>query len=364
MTLTGTTVYGVKTGDVVVLNLVNTNTTETAVNIVTGAPIISGSIDRPYEFFTYGDYVASYPVATDDSLIWFFFDSYIDAELTLSFDIGVNVKYGSDLASLTSVNGINELKLTVENGVGYYLAIATADGSPADVGFSVTVGDNSGVIPDPDPGVGTDPNPGKTGLEGGFIATSVFNSNVRVLITSTSINIVDPEGRVITFTYTYVDGVFEVYYNGNKLPNSGDPEFTIENGVMTAIRNNGTDFTLTPTDEEIIIDKGNDEPVGSLYNPIVLETLPETLTVVSDTTEKTYYSFTATESGTLTFTWPSADSWVDIYELDASGNNTQNNSSTYLTSSFHFEIEEGKTYRFGLGTANKKGEFVITLAVS
>lgn len=363
---TGTTVYGVKAGDVIVLNLINMAADETTVNIVTGAPVISGSIDRPYEFFTFGEYVASYPVSTVDSLVWYFFDSYIDGELTLSFDFGVNVKYGSDLASLAVANGITELKLTVENGVKYYLAIATADGSSADVGFSVTVGDNSGATPDPGPGTGTtpDPEPGKTGLEGGFVATSIFNSNVRVLITSTSINIVDPEGRVTTFTYTYVDEVFEVYYKGNKLPNSGDPVFTITNGVMTAIRNNGTDFTLTPTDEEININVGSDDPVGSLYNPIVLETLPESLSIVSDTTEKTYYRFTAAQSGTLTFTWPSADSWVDIYELDSSGNNTQNSSSTYLTDTFSFEIEAGKIYRFGLGTANQKGELVIIITVS
>jgi hypothetical protein len=164
---------------------------------------------------------------------------------------------------------------------------------------------------------------------------------------------------VITFTYTYVDGVFEVYYNGNKLPNSGDPEFTITNGKLTAIKNNGTYFTLTPTDEEIVINKGESKEDGTQAGPYILEGTPSSITITSDTNTKTYYKFTATTSGTVTFTWPIADSWVDFYELNASGENTANNSSAYNTTSFSFEIEAGKTYRFGLGTFNKKGEFTI-----
>ncbi len=360
------TVYGVSAGDTVILNLMNTGAADISVNVKTGAPIISGSIDKPYELGIYGGNFASYPVKTSDGLVWFVLDSWMDGELTLSFNLSVNAKYGSDLTALASADGVTELGLTVANGVKYYLALATADGTEADIEFTATLGDGSGSTPDPTPTPDPDPTPtptpDETGLEGKFVATCVYNSNVRVLVDSSAIYIVDPEGRVITFTYTYVDGVFEVYYNGNKLPNSGDPEFTITDGTLTAIKNNGTYYTLTPTDEEIVINKPSDAEQGTDSNPFVLEEGTESVTITSDATEKTYYKFTATESGTVTFTWPTADSWVDIYELDEAGNNTANSSSAYLTSTFSFEVEAGKTYRVGLCTWSTKGEVTITVS--
>ena len=355
------TVYGVSAGDVVILNIWNTGASEITVNITTGAPVISGSIDKPLELAIYGGNYVSYPIATADGLVWFYLDSWMDGELTLSFNLGVNVKYGSDLSALAAANGVTELKLAIEDGVKYYFAIATADGSAAELDFTATLGEASGTDPNPKPDPDPDPkpNPGTTGLEGKFKATCVFNDSVRVLVDSTTINIVDPEGRVITFTYTYVDGIFEVWYKENKLTNTVDPVFTITDGTLTAIRNNGTDFTLTPTDEEIEINKGNNAPEGTEPNPHVIDGDVVSIVITSDTNVKTYYKFTATTSGTVTLTWPTADSWVDIYELDSSGNNTANSSSTYLTTTFSFEIEAGKTYRLGLGTANKKGEFTI-----
>ena len=282
-------------------------------------------------------------------------------ELTLSFNLGVNVKYGSDLSALAAANGVTELKLAIEDGVKYYFAIATADGSAAELDFTATLGEASGTDPNPKPDPDPDPNPDATGLEGKFVATSKFNSNVRVLVDSTKIYIVDPEGRVTSFTYTYVNGAFEVWRDsdGKNVTNVPDPVFTITNGTLTSIRNNGTDFTLTPTDEEIEINKGNNAPEGTEPNPHVIDGDVVSIVITSDTNVKTYYKFTATTSGTVTLTWPTADSWVDIYELDAYGNNTANSSSTYLTTTFSFEIEAGKTYRLGLGTANKKGEFTI-----
>ena len=129
-----------------------------------------------------------------------------------------------------------------------------------------------------------------------FLANPVLTSPATMFLslgiplhTTTTINIVDPEGRVVTFSYTYVDGLFEVYYGNKKLPNSGDPEFTITNGKLTAILNNGTYFTLTPTDEQIDVG-GKDEPEGSLSNPIVLGELPETVTFTSDTENRSTMS--------------------------------------------------------------------------
>ena len=227
---------------------------------------------------------------------------------------------------------------------------------------SVTV---SAAGEDPTP----EPDPTLTGLEGNFDTVNVYNTNVRVLIDSTTINIVDPEGRVTTFTYTYVDGVFEVYYKGNKLPNTSDPKFTIKDGVMTSIYNNGNYYTLVPTDEEIIIEDGKNEenvkePDGTVQYPFVLETLPETITFNSNTTSKVYYIFTAEKSGTFTITWQRADSWSDIYELDADGNNTANNTSKYSTKTISLEVKEGVTYRFSLGTWSVSGETTVSLDIT
>lgn len=224
--------------------------------------------------------------------------------------------------------------------------------------------------PDPTPTPTPDPEPDadRTGLEGTFIAHTVYNSNVRVLVNSTSINIIDPEGRVLTFTYTYVDGVFEVYYKGNKLPNTTDPKFTITDGVLTEIVNNGNHYTLEPTDEEITLENNGTkpaptEPDGTEQNPYVLDTLPESITFTSNTTSKVFYVFTAEKSGTFTITWPSADSWGNVFELDENGNNTGNDTSAYLTETITLEITEGYTYKFSLGTWNKSGKITVTLSI-
>ena len=241
---------------------------------------------------------------------------------------------------------------------------------PGDYTFtlSYTAPISGGEDPDPTPDPTPDPDPNRTGLEGTFIAHTVYNSNVRVLVDSTAIYIIDPEGRVATFTYTYVDGVFEVYYKGNKLPNVTDPKFTITDGVLTEIVNNGNYYTLEPTDEEITLENtGNQtapqEPDGTEKNPYVLETLPESITFKSNTTSKVYYVFTAEKSGTFTITWPSADSWGNIFELDENGANTGNDASAYLTRTITLEVTEGCTYKFSLGTWNKSGEITVTLSI-
>ncbi len=232
------------------------------------------------------------------------------------------------------------------------------------ISYRAAGGSSDTTDPEPDP----DPSPTLTGLEGNFNTLNAYNTNVRVLIDSTSINIVDPEGRVTTFTYTYVDGVFEVYYKGNKLPNTSDPKFTITDGTMSAIYNNGTYYTLVPTDEDIIIEDGKNqtpdvEPDGTEKNPYILESLPESITLYSNTSSKVFYKFTAEKTGTFTITWPSADSWGNIFELNDRGENTGINASAYLTETISLEVTEGMTYRFSIGTWNTPGNITITLSI-
>ena len=104
------------------------------------------------------------------------------------------------------------------------------------------------------------------------------------------------------------------------------------------------------------------EPDGSEENPFVWETLPESVTFVSDNANMVYYVFTATADGSVTFTWAvEGNDWFNYFEL-VDGMTTANNASGYAQTSHTFVIETGKTYRVGLGTWNEGGETVVTIA--
>ena len=138
--------------------------------------------------------------------------------------------------------------------------------------------------------------------------------------------------------------------------------------MLTEIVNNGNYYTLEPTDEEITLGNNSNQPApkepdGTDQNPYVLETLPKTITFTSNTSSKMYYIFTAEKSGTFTITWPSADSWGNIFELDQNGANTGNDASAYLTQTITLEVTEGYTYKFSLGTWNNSGEITVTLTI-
>ncbi|MBO5305087.1 MAG: hypothetical protein J6A99_05385, partial [Clostridia bacterium] len=102
--------------------------------------------------------------------------------------------------------------------------------------------------------------------------------------------------------------------------------------------------------------EGGEEPEeggnGTEANPYVVDDMPASITFESDTINKVYYIFTASQTGAITFTWPNADSWYGITELDANGDNTSNSTSGYLTVSFTFDVTEGTKYRVELGTWN------------
>ncbi len=103
---------------------------------------------------------------------------------------------------------------------------------------------------------------------------------------------------------------------------------------------------------------------GTEDDPYVLSILPESITFNSDTFNKVFYIFTATQTGTITFTWPTADSWGDIFELNENGENTGNDTSACETETFSFEITEGTSYRFSLGTWAVAGEVTIIITVA
>ena len=107
---------------------------------------------------------------------------------------------------------------------------------------------------------------------------------------------------------------------------------------------------------------GNEEATGTEENPIVWDEIPSEVTINSDTINKTYFTFTATQTGTLTITYPTADSWADLFEIIDGAVNGQNSQSGYETLTVEFVIEAGKTYRLGIGTWWNAGEFTLPIS--
>ena len=85
---------------------------------------------------------------------------------------------------------------------------------------------------------------------------------------------------------------------------------------------------------------------GTETDPYIWTELPENVTFNSDTINKVYYQFTATESGTITFTWPTADSWYGISKVNATSGS--DSTSGYQTTTATFNLESGASYRFDL----------------
>lgn len=164
----------------------------------------------------------------------------------------------------------------------------------------------------------------------------------------------------ITATYAVVDGAVVLYdEDGSVLnPMSGLLEINAA-GVPVSADYSGNTYALTAGGSSEGGEDGNCS--GTEEDPYILDTLPESISFNSDTINKVYYIFTAAQTGHITFTWPTADSWVDIFELDANGATTQNSGSIYQTTSFSFNITEGTTYRFSLGTWYEPGDVTVTI---
>ncbi len=108
---------------------------------------------------------------------------------------------------------------------------------------------------------------------------------------------------------------------------------------------------------------GSAAPSGTETNPIILGSFPNSITLNSDTEKFIYYKITAQKSGTVTFTWPTADSWYTITELNADGSNTRNSISGYMTESFSFDVTEGTQYVVSLGSWSNPGSVTITITI-
>ncbi|MBE7088386.1 MAG: hypothetical protein E7370_02525 [Clostridiales bacterium] len=103
------------------------------------------------------------------------------------------------------------------------------------------------------------------------------------------------------------------------------------------------------------------EGSGTESDPYVLEALPETLYVAnSNSSNLTWYTFTATVSGTLTITFDTDDNWCRIYDAADSYNWL---ASDWLKSEYVVEIVEGATYIVGFGNWNNTAPVTITFSI-
>ena len=208
----------------------------------------------------------------------------------------------------------------------------------------------------------------ETGIAGTYTGTSMFGTTIDVVIGADTIEItmVHPmTGMPMTdyYEYTIVDGAVVVTQAGEAV----DPmqvEVVLENGAAAGITYNGTGYTLAAggSSEEPEEPENPGEQTGTEGNPTAWDEIPTEVTINSDTNNKIYYTFTATQSGTLTITYPTADSWADLYAWENDQWNGQNSQSSSMQEVAAFTIESGKTYRIGIGTFNNAGEFTLPIS--
>jgi hypothetical protein len=105
-------------------------------------------------------------------------------------------------------------------------------------------------------------------------------------------------------------------------------------------------------------------PSGTETNPIILGSFPSSITFNSDAEKFIYYKITAQESGMLTLSWPTADSWYNITELNPDGTNTRNNASGYSTQTVTFEVKAGTQYLLCLGSWSTVGSLTVAISIS
>lgn len=168
------------------------------------------------------------------------------------------------------------------------------------------------------------------------------------------------------YTFASNDVGARVFENGMML---GTGSVHLEAGktytvVVFAMAEGTYTLNITAVEDQIGGDEGDDEETGTEGNPTVWDEIPESVTINSDTINKIYYTFTATQSGTLTITYPTADSWADLYAWENDQWNGQNSQSSNMKEVAVFTIESGKTYRIGIGTFNNAGEFTLPISLT
>ena len=287
----------------------------------------------------------------------------INADGTMTYTVGTTVSnytYVVDGNNVTyTLNG--NTPYDASNGMATYfgLLIFGDDGMPEAFAYEMNTLPLSTTAPE-----GGDGGEGGEGGEGGDVNPSlpVLNLGENTIVLEESDL---EEGKDYSFvaaeegTYTVSGDLLAIFLDSEGMQ-LGRGQVSLAPGTYTVkfvnFMNAAGEFTVNVTYTAPSTGDGD----GSEGNPYVWTELPESVSFNSDTVNKVYYLFTAIESGNITFTWPTADSWGDWFEMDGS-NTTANDGSSFNKTTMTVPVEAGKTYRFGLGT-NTAGDVTITIA--
>lgn len=242
-----------------------------------------------------------------------------------------------------------------------FYAIALENGVPVAATYN---GNNFTLVVGADSGDGDDDDQTTDPLD---------TENSELAIGDNTINVTDADLEAEAIEYTIVvtaEGTFAfssndlaaIVYDANGMQVGRGSAYltkgTYTVSVVTAYLSTAGEFTLTV---EYTAPSTDEEADGSESNPYVWETLPESITINSDTINMVYYLFTATQAGNITITWPTADSWANWFEMDGT-NTTATNGTSNEQTTMVVPVEAGKTYRIGLGTYYVAGEVTLTVA--
>ncbi len=206
-----------------------------------------------------------------------------------------------------------------------------------------------------------------TTIQGTYTGTDDWgNSPLTVVIDATTVtfNYSHPMmgDQTATYTYAIVDGAMVLYDENDNVLNPLAGKVTLTNGVPTAAAYNGTDYTLalggsTGGDDEGDDEGGSGDTAGTAENPIVIETLPTTITQTGE--HDVYYTYTVTEDCTIIISSVDGQMCDPTYQLD-----TYND---YAAGKFYIYARAGETVSINLyspwgATAGDEFTYSITTA--
>ncbi len=183
------------------------------------------------------------------------------------------------------------------------------------------------------------------------------------------------DGVDYTFTpdvaglYTFASGdvMFQVLHPmGLQMGNHMMPQMTLEAGITYTVKIASFAagmYSLTITAPGAS-EGGETEPDGTVDAPYVIESVPCELAVNYSGTGQVWYTYTATASGTCTFTFQISDTWLCVDDSDST---VWSGSDGHSTTTYTIEMVEGETYMIGIGTWSEDGTaqtINVTLSLS
>ena len=320
-------------GDVVVITVTANSDYATLVASWTEAEVDDGSVDLT---------IGNNNISAED--VVYSYTAAADGTLTLNYPA---FAMAGENASITySINGADAV--AVEAGV--------------DAVLELVVGDKVIITVVADGGYAT--------LNAAWAEAVADDGSVSLTLGNNDINAAD-----VIYSYTAdANGTLNLNISA-WIMNQGVAVYSVNGGEAVAlVAGTAVDVELAAGDKVLVTVTANGDygtlvaawtatGSGTESDPYNLKELPSEITFYSDATNKVYYTFVAAESGTITFTYPTADSWCDIFEMDGT-NTTANSTSSSSSETMVFDIEAGKTYRFSLGTWTNVGDVTVTIAVA